>query len=700
MSFLQSIRGRLIALSIAILLFGLIASGTSVLLSVRSNAYALLQSQTESLANSYARVISEWVDSKATAVKAAAPLAAASAPSPELLLLRNSAGFDTTYIGWADKRIVFSHEQNLPPGYDPTSRPWYQSAAAKGEVVLTDPYADAATKRLVVTFANPVKEGSGTSAVVGADIFLDKVVEAVRSIHPTQSSYAILVSGDGKVIASPDASQAQTPVSQLIPEFTPEKARDWAAKDTLVDVTSGGRELLLTSTAIKGTSWNLLVLLDRKESLAQVDAMVRAAIVSAVVVFVLAVLILTPSVNKLTEGLQKVEGAMREISGGDGDLTRRLQAAGEDELGRISRSFNAFVDKIGHVLGDIRSTSESVRVAAQEIAVGSQDLSARTEQTASNLEETASAMESLTESVRQNADAARQANQLALSASNVAQRGGDMVRQVVDTMNEINTSSRKISDIIGVIDGIAFQTNILALNAAVEAARAGEQGRGFAVVAGEVRNLAQRSAQAAREIKSLISASVERVEAGSRVVNETGTTMDEIVGAVRRVNDMISEITASTTEQSTGIGEVNQAIAQLDQMTQQNAALVEESTAAAESLKEQAVKLAEAVAIFRLREGEGRSMGAAPMPAVTHGTASTGSFKKPSSAAGLRARLAQRSLNTGTALGALRSGSGGSPGGHTTPPAPPAPAPSPTPTSPSPAPVKASPPADDDWESF
>jgi len=230
MSFLQSIRGRLIALSIAILLFGLIASGTSVLLSVRSNAYALLQSQTESLANSYARVISEWVDSKASAVKAAAPLAAASAPSPELLLLRNSAGFDTTYIGWADKRIVFSHEQNLPPGYDPTSRPWYQSAAAKGEVVLTDPYADAATKRLVVTFANPVKEGSGTSAVVGADIFLDKVVEAVRSIHPTPSSYAILVSGDGKVIASPDASQAQTPVSQLIPEFTPEKARDWAAK--------------------------------------------------------------------------------------------------------------------------------------------------------------------------------------------------------------------------------------------------------------------------------------------------------------------------------------------------------------------------------------------------------------------------------------------------------------------------------------
>ena len=251
-------------------------------------------------------------------------------------------------------------------------------------------------------------------------------------------------------------------------------------------------------------------------------------------------------------------------------------------------------------LAQVRHSADSIGTASSEIAAGSQDLSTRTEQTASSLQQTASSMEQLTSTVSSSADAARQANQLASSASTVAQRGGAVVAQVVSTMDDIHASSRRIADIIGTIDGIAFQTNILALNAAVEAARAGEQGRGFAVVASEVRSLAQRSADAAREIKSLIGTSVDRVEAGSRLVKDAGATMDEIVASVQRVSDIIGEITASTSEQSSGIGEVNTAVGQLDHMTQQNAALVEQSAAAAESLKEQAARLTDVVRAFHL----------------------------------------------------------------------------------------------------
>jgi methyl-accepting chemotaxis protein len=262
----------------------------------------------------------------------------------------------------------------------------------------------------------------------------------------------------------------------------------------------------------------------------------------------------------------------------------------------------------------VRTGTDTITVASREIASGNADLSARTETQASSLEETASSMEELTSTVKQNADNARQANQLAVSASSVAEQGGKVVAQVVDTMGSIKDSSRKIVDIIGVIDGIAFQTNILALNAAVEAARAGEQGRGFAVVASEVRNLAQRSAGAAKEIKGLIGDSVDKVDAGSRLVDEAGQTMGLIVTSIRQVADIMGEITAATQEQSHGIEEVNQAIAQMDQMTQQNAALVEEAAAAAESMQDQAQKLADAVSIFKL-DGESAAQAGMPVPA-------------------------------------------------------------------------------------
>ncbi|MCD0418577.1 methyl-accepting chemotaxis protein [Rubrivivax sp. JA1024] len=271
-----------------------------------------------------------------------------------------------------------------------------------------------------------------------------------------------------------------------------------------------------------------------------------------------------------------------------------------DETGRLLRAVDSMREALRRTVQQVRGAADGIATASEQIATGNQDLSQRTEHTASNLQQTASAMEQLTGTVKSSADSAAQANQLAGSAADVARRGGQVVGQVVATMDEISASSHRIADIIGTIDGIAFQTNILALNAAVEAARAGEQGRGFAVVAGEVRTLAQRSAEAAREIKALIGTSVEKVESGSRLVGEAGSTMTEIVASVQRVTDIIGEISAASHEQSQGIAQVNGSVNELDQMTQQNAALVEEATAAAGSLRQQAGQLAELVSTFRL----------------------------------------------------------------------------------------------------
>ncbi len=291
-----------------------------------------------------------------------------------------------------------------------------------------------------------------------------------------------------------------------------------------------------------------------------------------------------------------------------GDLTSRIDVNSTNETGRLLQALKTMNDNLVDLVGKVRSGTDQIATASGEIASGNSDLSQRTEEQASSLEETASSMEELTSTVRQNADNARQANQLAAGASEVAVKGGAVVGQVVQTMSSINESSKKIVDIISVIDGIAFQTNILALNAAVEAARAGEQGRGFAVVATEVRTLAQRSAAAAKEIKELISDSVAKVEDGTRLVDEAGATMDEIVSAVKRVTDIMSEISAASQEQSSGIEQVNQAVTQMDEVTQQNAALVEEAAAAAESMQEQAQSLTQAVSVFRLSGESSMSM--------------------------------------------------------------------------------------------
>ncbi|MGM9483819.1 methyl-accepting chemotaxis protein [Roseateles sp. NT4] len=364
--------------------------------------------------------------------------------------------------------------------------------------------------------------------------------------------------------------------------------------------------------------------------------------------------------------LQKAVGAIA-----DGDLSQSVSSTRNDEIGSLIQDTESMRQRLASTIGTVRNSVDSIGTASTEIATGNLDLSQRTEQTASNLQNAASSMSELTGTVRQTADSARTANQLVQSAVSAATRGGEVVGQVVTTMDEINAASKKISDIIGTIDGIAFQTNILALNAAVEAARAGEQGRGFAVVAGEVRSLAGRSAEAAKEIKALIGNSVERVENGARLVQTAGTTMGEIVSSVQRVQDIIGEISSAATEQSEGIASVNTSVVQLDQMTQQNAALVEESAAAAESLKEQAQRLVEAVAVFRVSGSESHRV-SAPRPAPAPVTASKPAAAKPAAPA---------------------------PKAATPRPAPPAAKPAPV-SAPRPAPAPAAATDEGDWETF
>ena len=351
-----------------------------------------------------------------------------------------------------------------------------------------------------------------------------------------------------------------------------------------------------------------------QESGAQVEAEVAGTRLTVVVLLGLSValgaLLAVWIIRAITRPIDQAVGIARAVAGGD--LAMEFEANGRNETGLLLGALHEMKTRLAGIVGDVRRNAEGVATASAQIAQGNNDLSSRTEQQASALEETAASMEELSSTVRQNADNARQANQLALGASTVAVRGGEVVGQVVDTMKGINDSSKKIVDIISVIDGIAFQTNILALNAAVEAARAGEQGRGFAVVASEVRSLAQRSAEAAKEIKSLISASVERVDQGSALVDQAGLTMQEVVASIKRVTDIMGEISAASSEQAAGVSQVGEAVTQMDQATQQNAALVEESAAAAESLKTQAHQLVDTVAVFRL--GTGAPAAQRPLP--------------------------------------------------------------------------------------
>jgi methyl-accepting chemotaxis protein len=599
----SSLRTRLITICASIVVLAMLAIAATNFVTTRSRTISAIDIQMAQLGRSQAATIAKWVDAKKQVVTSIKQAADAVDPVPFVKAAETAGGFNVAYLGYADKHAVFSQQRSRAPDYDPTKRPWYQLAAKTSGPVLTSPYTSANTGKLLVTFAEAVSKDGQVAAVAAADVLLDTVVADVVAIKPTPNSYAFLADLSGKIIAHPNDKLRLKALSELDASITPQTLDDAMRVGGHQDVALDGRKQMLFAARVAGTDWLLVVALDRADALTSLSAMLTSSAVMAVLVTVLAVLLLGALISRVLGRLSAVQLALEEIADGDGDLTRRLAVDGaDDELARIGIAFNRFIDKIEQVMLNIRDASYTIHATSCDIASGNLSLSQRTESQASSLEQTAAAMEELTSSVRHSTDNAMQANQISQSASEIAGRGGIMVEKVVQTMSAINASSQKIVNIISVIDGIAFQTNILALNAAVEAARAGEQGRGFAVVTSEVRSLAQRSASAAKEIKVLITDSVEQVRSGEATVVEAGTTIRSVVESVQKVSDVVAEITAASREQSQGIKQTNDAVAHMDQATQQNSALVEEASAGAQSLQEQAARLAEIVSLFRLRD--------------------------------------------------------------------------------------------------
>ena len=598
-----SIRTRILFFSIALLIASLGLVGAVSYVIIKTDNDNAIDQSSRSIADGYASAINEWVAAKAGMAAAAADGVLQADPVFVIKQLQKSGGFYVTTFGKEDKTAFTSAAEGLPPGYDPTGRSWYQQSVKAGKAVVTKPYTDVVTKKPMVSFTAQVKKDGVLQGVVAAAVFLDGVSNVVKAVHPTPASFAFLVDRDGMMLAHPDAQWINKPVKDWNPELTAERLNAFAGDDANTakkEIVLNGAAKLVQAIPVKGTEWTLLVAIDKADVNAGMRHATQSSLLAIVLVAALAALILGMITRAVFKRLSQVRNAMDSIGSGDGDLTMRLPEDGKDEVSQIARSFNVFVQKITTILQEIRRTSDAVKVSSSEIASGNLDLSGRTEQQAGALEETASAMEELTSTVKQNSDNARKANQLALAASAIAAEGGEVVGNVVATMEAINQSSRQIVDIIGVIDGIAFQTNILALNAAVEAARAGEQGRGFAVVASEVRSLAQRSAQAAKEIKVLIDSSVSKVTDGGQLVEKAGQTMVEIVASVKNVSAIVGEIANASSEQSTGIEEINRAITHMDESTQQNAALVEQAAAAAQSLQDQATRLATIVGGFKM----------------------------------------------------------------------------------------------------
>ncbi|EKK5503407.1 methyl-accepting chemotaxis protein [Enterobacter hormaechei] len=592
----RSIRARIIAATTGCLVVALLLN---TIINFQVTRQDNQQSQRDILTStsaSHNMAIADWVNSKMTVITSAQPVALSDDPVPVFKQLALAGGFTNVYVGYASKTAKFSDPTGVPADYDPTLRPWYQQVVSADGPVVTAPYVDAGTGKLVVTFAVPVKEQGALKAVVAGDVAMDSVVANVRGIHPTPASSGLLLDSNGTVIAGSDPALTLKPFTETI------KGTDFAAlkSGNLVDGTFNGREKTFLATAVPGTHWLLVVALDNGDATAGMRSLLKASALSLAILALLSGALMHLLIARLLKRLSGIRDAMNSIANGTNDLSQRLPDKGGDEVAQIAQAFNAFSDKLSVVMVQLRDASASVKNAAHEIAAGNQDLSGRTEQAASSLRETASAVEEITASVTQSNESAAEANEQASKASAAASRGGDVVAQAISTMQSIELASAKIGDITSVIDGIAFQTNILALNASVEAARAGEQGRGFAVVAGEVRNLASRSAQAAKEIKSLIDSTTESVATGSRFVHLAGDSMDEIRASVGSVSGIMREISIATREQMKGIHEINHAVTHLDRMVQQNAELVVQSAAAASALQSQAGDLAETAGHFRI----------------------------------------------------------------------------------------------------
>jgi methyl-accepting chemotaxis protein len=596
---LSSIRTRVVLSCVALVVFSVFSSTATEYSIAKSSMETAIDHDLTLSANDHAGVIGEWVAGKTQMVSSLQDVVLTTDPGPMLKQIAIAGGFFDVGVGYPDRTAKFTDWPNIPSSYDPTSRPWYKGAVQAGKPVAL-PYVST-SGALLVALAVPVVRDGVLKAVLVGDVALDSVVESVKSIHPTPGSFGMLIDHSGRIIAHPDPKLRFKPITDIAEGFdemitTAPAGQGGAPMKLAVD----GKLKLVLAQGVPGTDWDVVVVLDESEATAGMRSLLSASLVSLIVIVGIASVIGAAITKAAFRRLGHVSEAMTAISSGTGDLTQRLPDGGKDEVAKIARSFNQFVAHLQSVMLDIRGASQMVHAAANEIAAASHVLSSRTESAAASLQQTAASMDKISGTVDRSTAAALEADKRSGIATQMASRGGEIVSDVVGTMGEIEEASGQIGAIISVIDGIAFQTNILALNAAVEAARAGEQGRGFAVVAHEVRNLAQRSAQAAREVKQLVESTVSRVAVGSSEVRRAGGTMSEIVAHATEVQLVISGIARSATEQTRGIQEVNLAVMQLDGIVQQNAALVEESAAASAALQTQANALASTIGRFKV----------------------------------------------------------------------------------------------------
>lgn len=597
---LQTLRDKVVTLGGLLLLMTVITMSLINVAAARRSGLVMVKGQLAALMQSHAEGVGEWVAVRKRLAGALATVALDSDPGPAVHLIKQAGQVDASYIGYADQHSVWSERSPVTAGYDPTTRPWYRQAAQSEAAVITAPYVDAATHALVVSAAQAVRVDGEVQAVAAVDVSMQGVVQTIATIRPTPNSFGFIVSRTGQILVHEQPALWLTPVAAWAPELTVETLARLVTATDLLPVEVQGEDFLLTGRPIAGTDWLLLVAFNRSEGRSAFAAMVQESLYAGLLLTAASVLLLGWLMSRALRRVVALRDAMADIHSGQGDLTRRLPEGGQDELAEVSRHFNGFVDKIQVLLQKVHSSAQTTAQASADIAQVNVNLTRRTQNQTSALMETNFSLDGLRDTIRGNAERSGQAHTAAASACAVARTGGDAVAQVVSTMSGINDASRKIGDIIGVIDSIAFQTNILALNAAVEAARAGEQGRGFAVVATEVRALAGRAGAAANEIKQLVGASVERVDEGSHQVDAAGATIGGLVQSIQAVSALVTDIATSSTQQFSGVDEVASAVNQLDRTTKENADVVTGMADAAHQLQQHAEELLAMVSHFRL----------------------------------------------------------------------------------------------------
>lgn len=607
-----SLRARIVLAALIAITLALVINGIASYTTVKHHNNQQITNNLNAVINGNTQAINEWFNARYTMLSSMQEASSSETPLAALRQLAESGSFMSTYIAYpSTSDAIFSDGWQPPSDYDPRQRPWYQAAEGAQDTVITAPYVDAQSGGLIVTFARPFYQDGRLSAVIGADISINDVIDIVSGIAPTPASFGFLTTEDGTLVAHPDAGLTLEPSTRLSADLSNVRLSQIIQSSEPQALELQNSDKLLMGSYVGGNSgWQLVVALDEAEATAGLRAIATTSIVTLLIVAAITAIVFGLLLTLLLRRLLVARDAMDNIASGEGDLTQRLPEEGNDEVTQIASAFNRFVSKMEAVLIDVRTSSESVHHAANEIAMGGQDLSRRTDNAAASLQQTSASIEEITSTVQHTAASAQEANKLSQTASEVANEGGKVVANVVTTMEGITEASDKIGNIVTLMNSIAFQTNLLALNASVEAARAGEHGRGFAVVADEVRKLAGRSSEAANDIQKLIEDSQTRVNNGTTLVRNAGATMADIVAHITRVSDVLEEINAATSEQSEGIKQVNIAVAELDRMTQENAAMVEESTTAAEQLKEQSDHLSGTISSFKLSAAPGTLLNA------------------------------------------------------------------------------------------